>query len=42
MNMLLPLFLAVIACMASVIFARALLLAIGQPKPRTDGKPSCG
>ena len=39
MNMLLPLFLAVIACTASVIFARALLLAIGQPKPRTDGKP---
>lgn len=39
MNMLLPLFLAVIACMASVIFARALLLAIGQPKPRPDGKP---
>lgn len=39
MNMLLPLFLAVIACMAAVIFARALLLAIGQPKPRPDGKP---
>ena len=39
MNMLLPLFLAVIACTVAVIFARALLLAIGQPKPRPDGKP---
>ena len=39
MSMMLLPFLAVIACTAAVIFARALLLAIDQPKPRPDGKP---
>lgn len=32
-------FLALIGCAFAVIIARALLLAIGQPKPRPDGKP---
>ena len=32
-------FLALMGCAFAVIIARALLLAIGQPKPRPDGKP---
>lgn len=39
MSMMLLPFLAVFACSAAVIFARALLLAIGQPKPQPNGKP---